>query len=75
MTRNTAVSITLIGAHFTKDSVVLIDGADPTTKFVSPSMIEAELDADDLSTPGKRGVKVHDVKNSTTSNEVMLTVE
>ena len=75
VTRNTTVVITLIGAHFTKDSVVLIDGADPTTKFLSPSIIEAELDADDVATPGKRGVKVHDAKNSTTSNQVTLTVE
>src|SRR5262245_22237652 len=32
VTRNTAVTITLIGSNFTKDSVVLIDGANPTTK-------------------------------------------
>ena len=73
--RNTAVSITLTGLHFTRDSVVLIDGANPTTTFVSPSVIEAALDADDLATPGKRGVKVHRAKDGTTSNEVTLTVE
>ena len=75
VTRNTAVTITLTGSHFTKDSVVLIDGANPTTKFVSPSVLEAELDANDIATPGKRGVKVHGAKDGTTSNEVMLIVE
>jgi IPT/TIG domain len=73
--RNTAVTITLIGLNFTKDSVVLIDDANPTTKFVSPSMLEAELDADDIATPGKRGIKVHGAKDGTTSNEVTLTVK
>jgi len=73
--RNIAASITLTGAHFTKDSVVLIDGANPTTKFVSPSMIEAEVEANELATPGKRGVKVLRAKDGTTSNEVTLTVQ
>jgi hypothetical protein len=75
ITRNTAVTITLTGSNFTKDSVVLIDGVNPTTTFVSPSVLEAELDANDIATPGKRGVKVHGAKNGTTSNEVTLTVE
>ena len=73
--RNTAVTITLVGANFTKDSVVLIDGANPTTKFVSPSVLEVAIDADDTATPGKRSVKVHGAKDNTTSNEVMLTIE
>jgi IPT/TIG domain len=75
VTRNTAVTIILTGSHFTKDSVILIDGANPTTKFVSPSVLEAGLDANDIATPGKRGVKVHGAKDGTTSNEVTLTVE
>ena len=73
--RNTAVTITLIGSHFTKDSIVLIDGANPTTKFVSPSVLEAGLEADDTATPGKRSVKVHGAKDGTISNEVTLIVE
>lgn len=73
--RNTAATITLSGAHFTKDSVVLIDGANATTTFVSSSVLEAALEADDLATPGKRSVKVHGAKEGTTSNEVVLTVE
>jgi hypothetical protein len=73
--RDTAVTLTVIGAHFTRDSVVLIDGANPTTQYVSPSMLEAALNADDTATPGKRGVKVHGAKNGVTSNEVMLIVE
>ena len=75
VSRNTEVSITLIGSHFTKDSVVLIDGANPTTRFVSPSVLEAGLQADDTATPGKRGVKVHGTKDGTISNEVTLTIE
>ena len=75
VTRNTGVTITVIGANFTRDSVILIDGANPTTEFVSPSMLEADLDANDLATSGKRGVKVHGAKHGTTSNEVVLTVE
>jgi hypothetical protein len=73
--RNTAVTITLIGSHFTKDSIVLIDGANPATKFVSPSVLEAGLEADDTATPGKRSVKVHGAKDGTISNEVMLIIE
>ena len=73
--RNTAVTITLTGSNFTRDSVVLIDGANPTTQYVSPSMLEAGIDANDTATPGKRGVKVHAAKSGTTSNEVTLTVE
>ncbi|HKY70685.1 MAG TPA: IPT/TIG domain-containing protein [Nitrospira sp.] len=73
--RNRAVTITLIGSNFTKDSVVLIDGANPTTRFVSPSVLEAGLEAEDTATAGKRGVKVHDAKHGRTSNEVMLSVE
>ena len=73
--QNTAVTITLMGAHFTRDSFILIDGADPTTKFVSPSMLEAELDAEDTASLGKRAVKVHSVKDATISNEMTLTVE
>jgi hypothetical protein len=73
--RNTAVTITLTGANFTRDSVVLIEGANPTTQYVSPSMLEAGLEADDLATPGKRGVKVHRAKDGTMSNEVTLIVE
>jgi hypothetical protein len=72
---HTGVTITLIGSNFTRDSVILIDGANPITEFVSPSMLEATLDADDLATSGKRGVKVHAAKHGTTSNELMLTVE
>ncbi len=73
--RNAPVTITVLGSNFTRDSLVLIDGADPTTQYVSPSTLEAELDADDTAAPGKRGVKVHGAKNGTTSNEVMLTVQ
>lgn len=73
--RSTAVTITLMGSDFTRDSVVLIDGANPSTQFVSPSLLEVGLDADDIATPGKRRVKVHGAKHGTTSNEVTLTVE
>jgi IPT/TIG domain-containing protein len=73
--RNAAATITLIGANFTKDSVVLIDGANATTRFVSPSVLEAGLESHDTATPGKRGVKVHDAKHGRTSNEVMLTIQ
>ena len=73
--RNATVTITVTGSNFTRDSVVLIDGANPTTQYVSPSMLEAGLDATDTATPGKRGVKVHSAKSNATSNEVMLTVE
>lgn len=73
--RSTAVTITLLGSAFTRDSVVLIDGANPSTRFVSPSLLEVGLDADDVATPGKRRVKVHGAKHGTTSNEVTLTVE
>jgi hypothetical protein len=73
--RNTAVTITLIGSHFTKDSIVLIDGANPSTKFISPSVLEAGLEADDTATPGKRSVKVRGAKDGTISNEVTLMVE
>ena len=73
--RSTSVTITVTGSHFTRDSVVLIDGANPTTKYVSPSVIEAELEADELAARGKRNVRIHDAKNGTTSNEVILTVE
>jgi len=73
--RNSTVTITVIGTNFTRDSVVLIDGANPTTQYVSSSMLEAALGADDTETPGKRAVKVHGAKNGATSNEVTLTVE
>ena len=73
--RNTPVTITVTGSNFTRDSVVLIDGANPTTQYVSASMLEAELDADDTARPGKRGVAVHAAKHATTSNAVMLTIE
>jgi hypothetical protein len=73
--RNTPATITLVGSNFTKDSVVLIDGANPTTRFVSPSVLEAGLEAEDTAAAGKRGVKVHDAKHGRTSNEVMLSVE
>jgi hypothetical protein len=73
--KNTAVTITVIGSNFTRDSVILIDGADPTTQYVGPSMLEAALDGADLVMAGKRGVKVHGAKHGRTSNEVMLTVE
>jgi hypothetical protein len=75
VTRNAAVTIRLIGSNFSRDSVVLIDGADVTTQFVSPSVLEAGLNADDLAISGTRGVKVHGAKHGTTSNEVQLTVE
>jgi hypothetical protein len=55
--------------------VVLIDGANPSTEFVSPSLLEVGLDANDVATPGKRRVKVHGAQHGTTSNEVTLTVE
>jgi IPT/TIG domain len=73
--RNTSVTITVTGTNFTRDSVVLIDGANPTTQYVSSSTLEAELGVDDTATPGRRGVKVHGAKNGTTSNEVILTIE
>jgi IPT/TIG domain-containing protein len=73
--RNTAATITLVGSNFTKDSVVLIDGANPTTRVVSPSVLEAGLEPEDTATPGKRGVKVHDAKHGRTSNEVILTIQ
>ena len=73
--RNTAVTITVMGSNFTRDSVVLIDGANPTTQYVSASILEAEVNADDTARPGKRRVEVHAAKNATTSNEVTLTVE
>jgi hypothetical protein len=73
--RSSAVTITLIGSHFTRDSVVLIDGANPTTQYVSPSLLEAGLDANDLATPGPRGVKVHGVNHGTFSNQVTLTIK
>ena len=73
--RNAAATITVIGSNFTRDSVVLIDGANPTTQYVSPSTLEAELGAEETVKPGKRGVKVHGAKNGTTSNEMTLTVE
>lgn len=72
--RNSPVTITITGLHFTRDSVVLIDGANPTTQFVSASMLEAELDADDTARPGTRGVEVHGAKNGKTSNAVTLTI-
>ena len=73
--RNTPATIAVLGLNFTRDSVVLIDGANPTTQYVSPSMLEAELDADDTARAGKRGVEVHGAKNGTTSNAVTLVVE
>jgi hypothetical protein len=73
--RSTAATVTLLGSAFTRDSVVLIDGANPSTHFVSPSLLEVGLGADDVATPGKRRVKVHGAKHGTTSNEVTLTVE
>jgi len=73
--RDTAVTITLMGSHFTRDSVVLIDGANPTTQYVSPSMLEAALDGTDTETPGKRSVKVHGAKDGRTSNEMMLFIQ
>lgn len=73
--RNTPVTITVTGSNFTRDSVVLIDGANPTTQYVSASMLEAELGADDTARPGKRGVAVHAAKHATTSNAVTLTIE
>ena len=73
--RKTPVTITVTGSNFTRDSVVLIDGANPTTQYVSASMLEAELDADDTARPGKRGVAVHAAKHATTSNAVTLTIE
>lgn len=74
VTRNSPATITITGSHFTRDSVVLIDGANPTTQFVSSSMLEAELDADDTARPGTRGVEVHGAKNGKTSNAVTLTI-
>jgi hypothetical protein len=73
--RNTPVTITVTGSNFTRDSVVLIDGANPTTQYVSASMLEAELGADDTARPGKRGVAVHAAKHATTSNAVTLIIE
>lgn len=73
--RNTSGPITVMGSNFTRDSVVLIDGANPTTRYVSSSMLEIELDASDTATRGKRGVKVHGAKHGTTSNEVTLIIE
>jgi hypothetical protein len=73
--RGGAATVTVIGTNFTRDSVVLIDGANPATQYVSSSTLEAELTADDTARQGKRGVKVHGAKNGTTSNEVILTVE
>lgn len=73
--RNAAVTITVTGSNFTRDSVVLIDDANPTTQYVSASILEAELDADDTARPGKRGVEVHAAKQGKTSNAVTLTVE
>lgn len=75
VTRNTAATLILSGSNFTKDSVVLIDGANATTTFVSASVLEAGVEADDLATPGTRGVKVLGAKDGTTSNEVTLIVE
>jgi IPT/TIG domain len=73
--RNTPVTITVTGSNFTRDSVVLIDGANPTTQYVSASILEAELDADDTARPGKRGVAVHAAKHAMTSNAITLTIE
>ena len=73
--RGTPVTITVMGSNFTRDSVVLIDGANPTTQYVSASMLEAELGADDTARAGKRGVEVHGAKSGTTSNAVTLTIE
>jgi hypothetical protein len=73
--RNTSGTIIVMGSNFTRDSVVLIDGANPTTRYVSSSMLEIELDASDTATRGRRGVKVYGVKHGTTSNEVTLTIE
>lgn len=72
--RNSPVTITITGSHFSRDSVVLIDGANPTTQFVSASMLEAELVADDTARPGTRAVEVHGAKNGKTSNAVTLTI-
>jgi hypothetical protein len=73
--RNASGAIIVMGSNFTRDSVVLIDGANPTTRYVSSSMLEIELDASDTATRGTRGVKVHGAKHGTTSNEVTLTIE
>ena len=73
--RNSPVTISVMGSNFTRDSVVLIESANPTTQYVSPSMLEVELDADDTARPGKRVVEVHSAKNGRTSNEVTLTIE
>jgi hypothetical protein len=73
--RSAPVTITVMGSNFTRDSVVLIDGANPTTQYVSPSTLEAELAADDTEAQGKRGVKVHAAKSGTTSNQMTLTVK
>ena len=75
VTRNSAVTITVTGANFTRDSVVLIDGANPNTQYVSPSVLEAEIEANDTEIPGRRSVKVHAAKNGKTSNEVMLVIQ
>jgi len=73
--RDTAGTITLMGSNFTRDSVVLIDGANPTTQYVSPSMLEVALEAPDTESPGKRSVRVHGAKDGRTSNEMMLFIQ
>ena len=73
--RDTAGTITLMGSNFTRDSVVLIDGANPTTQYVSPSMLEVALEATDTESPGKRSVRVHGAKDGRTSNEMMLFIQ
>ena len=73
--RDTAVTITLMGSNFTRDSVVLIDGANPATQYVSPSMLEVALEAPDTESPGKRSVRVHGAKDGRTSNEITLFIQ
>ena len=73
--RNSTVTLTLSGADFTPDCIVLIDGADPDYKYVSSRKMQASLSERDTATPGRKDVKVHGGQTGTISNTVYLTIE
>ena len=73
--RNSAVTLTLKGADFTPDCIVLIDDANPHYRYIDPGKMQASLNEDDTDKPGRKEVKVHGGQTGTISNTVYLTIE
>jgi|ERR1041384_1829406 hypothetical protein len=73
--QNDEVTLSVIGANFSANSFVFIDGHSPRVEHESDTRLKVKLTREITGSLGSKAVKVHDAETGALSNEKTLTVK